>query len=227
MPEALAKAGLAARGIGVLHQTGETMREAVAARYAELGMDAEVVSFIDDMARAYASATMVVARAGATTLAEVCAIGRPAVLIPFPFAADDHQATNAEALEREGAAICLREDTLSTDLLAAQVAGLLADPDRRRAMADAARRMGRPDAAAAIVDDLCAWLGCVAERGRAPGDDLSDASSADDADDEEGGADLGSRHSLRGSRPYVPRLGARTTVRPGGRRPLVVAAGVE
>lgn len=159
VPRALARLGLRERGIEVLHQTGAAMRDAVAARYAELGIDAEVVSFVDDMAKAYASASLVIARAGATTLAEICAIGRPAILVPYPHAADDHQARNAEALERAGAAVAIREAALSPAALAAEAERLLDDPTARQAMAEAARRHGRPDAAAAIVDDLFGWLG--------------------------------------------------------------------
>lgn len=159
VPEALARLDLASLGVRVLHQTGAAMRDAVEARYRELGVDAEVVSFIDDMARAYSSASLVIARAGATTLAEVCAIGRPSILVPYPYAADDHQARNAEALERGGAAVSLRESALTPTVLAAEARRLLEDPAARAKMADAARSHGRPDAAAAIVDDLAGWLG--------------------------------------------------------------------
>ena len=159
VPAALAGLDLASRGIDVLHQTGAAMRSEVEARYRELGVPAEVVTFVDDMAKAYASASLVIARAGATTLAELCAIGRPAILVPYPFAADDHQAKNAEALERAGAAISIREAKLTSEGLGAEVRGLLDDPSRRTRMAEAARAHGRPDAAAAIVDDLFAWLG--------------------------------------------------------------------
>jgi UDP-N-acetylglucosamine--N-acetylmuramyl-(pentapeptide) pyrophosphoryl-undecaprenol N-acetylglucosamine transferase len=85
------------------------------------------------------------------------------VLIPFPHAAEDHQAKNAFAMERAGAAIAIREDELSAEGLASEVRDLLRGTTRRRAMAEAARRLGRPDAAAAIVDDLCAWLGVPAD----------------------------------------------------------------
>lgn len=159
VPEALAAAGVAERGIAVLHQAGASSVDDVHARYDALGIRASVVPFIDDMARTYASASLVIARAGATSLAEICAIGRPSILIPFPFAADDHQTRNAEALERAGAAIMVRESELQGAKLAESIAGLLAHDDRRRAMANSAREMGRPDAAAAIVDDLLEWLG--------------------------------------------------------------------
>ncbi len=159
VPLALALANVSAQGVTVLHQTGEAMVDEVRKRYRGQGVDADVVSFIDDMARAYASASLVIARAGATTLAELCAIGKPSVLIPYPHAAEDHQAKNAFAMERAGAALALREEELTAEDLAAQVRDLLRATAKRRGMADAARRLGRPDAAAAIVDDLYAWLG--------------------------------------------------------------------
>jgi UDP-N-acetylglucosamine--N-acetylmuramyl-(pentapeptide) pyrophosphoryl-undecaprenol N-acetylglucosamine transferase len=159
VPRALARAGLVNRDIEVVHQTGESMRDEVEATYRELGIRARVVTFIDDMARAYSNAALVVARAGATTLAELCAIGRPSILIPFPFAADDHQAKNAKALEEQGASICIRESQLEVDALGELIGGLLDDPARRQVMAGAARAHGRPDAAAAIVDDMMGWLG--------------------------------------------------------------------
>ena len=161
VPRALAQAGITERGIRVVHQTGQSMRDEVEATYAELGIPAEVVTFIDDMARAYSNAALVVARAGATTLAELCAIGRPSFLVPFPFAADDHQAKNAEALEVQGASICIRESDLDVDALGNRIRSLLDDSAQRRAMSESARAHGRPDAAAAIVDDLLGWLGGV------------------------------------------------------------------
>jgi UDP-N-acetylglucosamine--N-acetylmuramyl-(pentapeptide) pyrophosphoryl-undecaprenol N-acetylglucosamine transferase len=165
LPRALLQAGVVDRKLEVVHQTGETMREEVQAFYRELGIRARVVTFIDEIARAYANASLVVARAGATTLAELCAIGRPSILIPFPFAADDHQAKNAEALEAQGASICIRESELEVDRLAALIADLLDDSAKRQAMARAAREHGRPDAAAAIVDDMMGWIGGVEPSG--------------------------------------------------------------
>lgn len=167
VPEALARAGAATRKLRIVHQTGPAMLDAVRARYAALGVDAEVVPFIEDMARAYTRASIVIGRAGATTLAEICAIGRAAILVPFPHAAQDHQTKNAEALATAGAAVLAREENATADSLAAEVTTLLDNRARRRAIAEAARHHGRPDAAAAIVDDLCAWLGCrdAASRG--------------------------------------------------------------
>ncbi|MDH3624583.1 MAG: undecaprenyldiphospho-muramoylpentapeptide beta-N-acetylglucosaminyltransferase [Myxococcales bacterium] len=168
VPRALAKADLADRGLRVVHQTGESMRDEVEETYETLGIDAQVVTFIDEMAKAYSGAALVVARAGATTLAELCAIGRPSILVPFPFAADDHQAKNASALEDQGASICIRESELEANALGTLVAALLDDPARRQAMSLAARKHGRPDAAAMIVDDLIGWLGGAQPRGEGP-----------------------------------------------------------
>jgi UDP-N-acetylglucosamine--N-acetylmuramyl-(pentapeptide) pyrophosphoryl-undecaprenol N-acetylglucosamine transferase len=168
VPKALARAGLTRTGalshVRVLHQTGAAMVDEVRGRYAELGIDADVTVFIEDVAGAYLDAALVVARAGATTLAELCAIGRPSVLVPYPFAAADHQRKNALALEQQGAAIALPEPDLGVVALADHVRTLLEHPDRRRAMSEAARRAGKPDAAAAIVDDLLEWLGYAAGR---------------------------------------------------------------
>ena len=146
-PVALALADVSGQSVSVLHQTGETQVDEVRKRYRGLGVSAEVVPFIDDMARAYASASLVVARAGATTLAELCAIGKASILIPYPHAAEDHQAMNASAMERAGAAIAIREDELTAEFLASKVRELLRGNAQRRNMAEAARRLGRPEAA--------------------------------------------------------------------------------
>jgi UDP-N-acetylglucosamine--N-acetylmuramyl-(pentapeptide) pyrophosphoryl-undecaprenol N-acetylglucosamine transferase len=167
---------MSSQGVSVLHQTGDAMLDEVRRRYRGLGVNAEVVSFIDDMARAYASASLVIARAGATTLAELCAIGKPSILIPYPHAAEDHQAKNALAMERAGASLAIRESELTAEGLATQVRELLLGRSRRRDMADAARKLGRPEAAAAIVDDLCSFLGVPADGG-APSDGGGDKAS--------------------------------------------------
>src|SRR5262249_37518748 len=91
-------------GVEVTHQTGVVDLDAVRAGYAALGLDARIEPFIDDMGAAYAGADVVVARAGAMTCAELTALGLPAVLVPYPYAADDHQRLNAEVLARAGAA---------------------------------------------------------------------------------------------------------------------------
>ncbi|HJZ86522.1 MAG TPA: undecaprenyldiphospho-muramoylpentapeptide beta-N-acetylglucosaminyltransferase, partial [Polyangia bacterium] len=138
----------------VVHQTGEADCAAIAARYRELGVAADVRAFIDDMAAAYAAADLVVCRAGATTIAELTAVGRPAIFIPFPFAADDHQFWNAHALADAGAALVHRQSEITPSALAAELAALLADPARRAAMSARMRALGKPDAARDIVDAL-------------------------------------------------------------------------
>jgi UDP-N-acetylglucosamine--N-acetylmuramyl-(pentapeptide) pyrophosphoryl-undecaprenol N-acetylglucosamine transferase len=178
LPRAFARAGFVERDIEVVHQTGESMRDEVEATYRELGIRAKVITFIDDVARAYSNAALVIARAGATTLAELCAIGRPSILIPFPFASDDHQTTNARALEAEGASICVPESKLEVETLGELVGSLLNDPAKRQQMARAARDHGRPDAAAAIVDDMLGWLGGTQPLRGPDDDDESEPSSS-------------------------------------------------
>jgi UDP-N-acetylglucosamine--N-acetylmuramyl-(pentapeptide) pyrophosphoryl-undecaprenol N-acetylglucosamine transferase len=177
IPVALQRAGFAGRGLTVVHQTGEAMQQQVSAFYRQAGIEARVSPFIHDMVRAYASARLVIARAGATTLAELCAIGRASILVPYPYAADDHQTKNAAALQQQGAAVMMPQDHLTPELLAQELTGLLDDDACRRAMADAARRQGRPDAAADIVDDLGAWLGLPSPETPSPDHDPSSAGS--------------------------------------------------
>lgn len=138
----------------VLHQTGVADRASVEERYRTAGIDANVREFIEDMAGAYRDADVVVGRAGATTLAELTAFGRAAILIPFPYATDNHQRVNADALERVGAARVLDEKGLTAELLARELALLAGDPALRRRMAEASHALGRPQAAAAIADQL-------------------------------------------------------------------------
>ena len=115
-------------------------------------MAASVEAFITDMAAAYAWADLVVCRSGASTLAELCAVGVGSVLVPFAQAVDDHQTRNAEYLVERGAAVLLKQDdTLATNLQAA-LRALAADPARRLAMAEAARSLAKPDAAERIAD---------------------------------------------------------------------------
>ncbi len=154
---ALAGAGVA---IDLVHQTGPDERAAVAARYQDAGLSVDVRAFIDDMAAEYARADLVVARAGAITLAELTAVGRPAILIPYPFAADNHQERNARALADAGAALALRQADLDGAKLAAAIRSLLADRERLGRMQAAMRSLARPDAAGAIVS----WLEAQAQR---------------------------------------------------------------
>jgi len=147
----------AARPLDVVHQTGPGRDAAVRDEYARAGIDGvTVLPFIEDVAEAIADADLVVARAGAGTLAEITAVGRPSLLVPFPYAADDHQAKNAEALEHAGAAVCVRQDRATPERLAAEVERLMYDRPRRVAMAAAAASRGRPNAAHQVACDLLA-----------------------------------------------------------------------
>jgi UDP-N-acetylglucosamine--N-acetylmuramyl-(pentapeptide) pyrophosphoryl-undecaprenol N-acetylglucosamine transferase len=145
------------RAFTLLHQTGAADEAPIGARYRELDPDGGALAaraFVEDMATAYREADLVVGRAGATTIAELCAVGRPSLLVPFPFAADNHQEVNARVLERAGAATVLRQAQLSPERLADALDALLVDAAARAHMAAAARELGRPDAARDIADDL-------------------------------------------------------------------------
>ena len=148
--EAIARLG--AGNLRVVHQTGEADLESVKSRYVAHGIAADVVPFIDDMAAAYADADLVVCRAGATTLAELTALGKPAVLVPYPFAADDHQRKNAESLVKRGAATMIVDRDLSAERLGDAIRSLRDEPNRLSAMAAASKALGKPDAAEKVVD---------------------------------------------------------------------------
>jgi UDP-N-acetylglucosamine--N-acetylmuramyl-(pentapeptide) pyrophosphoryl-undecaprenol N-acetylglucosamine transferase len=136
----------------IVHQTGPEGHETVARAYAaHPGVEAEILPFLDDMPRRLAEADLVVCRAGATTLAELAAAGRPAILVPFPFAADDHQRANAEVVRDAGAAVVIDDRDLDGARCAAEIAALARDRDRRLRMGVAGRALALPDAAAAIA----------------------------------------------------------------------------
>jgi UDP-N-acetylglucosamine--N-acetylmuramyl-(pentapeptide) pyrophosphoryl-undecaprenol N-acetylglucosamine transferase len=138
----------------IVHQTGPTMRDEVEAAWRAAGREAEVVPFLDDMERRFAEADLVLSRSGATTCAELTVAGKAAILVPFALAADDHQRTNARALEMAGAARMLEEKDLSGESLASAVRALVREPGRIAAMEDAARKRGRPEAAARVAELL-------------------------------------------------------------------------
>lgn len=151
--------GLGAR-LKVIHQTGKKDEAEVAARYARLaatGAELSAVSFIDDMARTYAQADLLVCRAGATTIAELTVCKKPAILVPFPFAADDHQTVNARSLVTAGAAVLIQEKDLDGARLAAELRALAGDRERLKKMARASGLLGRPEAAREIAD-VCVSL---------------------------------------------------------------------
>jgi UDP-N-acetylglucosamine--N-acetylmuramyl-(pentapeptide) pyrophosphoryl-undecaprenol N-acetylglucosamine transferase len=136
----------------VRHQTGARGLEAARAAYAEAGVEAELLPFIDDMAGAYAWADLAVCRAGALTIAELQAAGLGALLVPYPAAVDDHQTKNAAGLVGSGAARLVQERDLSAELLGALIAELTGSRAKLLAMAEAARAAAVTDAAARIAD---------------------------------------------------------------------------
>jgi UDP-N-acetylglucosamine--N-acetylmuramyl-(pentapeptide) pyrophosphoryl-undecaprenol N-acetylglucosamine transferase len=149
---------LAAANVRVFHQAGEADRARVAEAYAKAGLDATVVAFESDMPRRYAESDLALCRSGALTVAELAMAGLPALLVPYPFAADDHQAANARSLETAGAARVLPSRPLRPDDIVEALRGLRAAPDTLRAMGEAASGLARAGAAEDIVN-ACAPLG--------------------------------------------------------------------
>jgi UDP-N-acetylglucosamine--N-acetylmuramyl-(pentapeptide) pyrophosphoryl-undecaprenol N-acetylglucosamine transferase len=149
MPKALA---LLDNRPTVVHQSGEKHLDALKKHYKEAGVRGELVAFIDDMARRYAEADLVICRAGAVTIAELSAGGMASLLVPFPHAVDDHQTANARFLAERGAALLLQQRELSPQTLAQMIQGL--DRTRLLDMARKARALGKPDAAR-IVAERC------------------------------------------------------------------------
>jgi UDP-N-acetylglucosamine--N-acetylmuramyl-(pentapeptide) pyrophosphoryl-undecaprenol N-acetylglucosamine transferase len=145
--------------LDLVHQTGERELDQVRQGYARAGVAARIVPYLDAVADEMTAADLVIARAGATTLAELAAAGRPAVLVPFPAATDDHQRRNAMVVVNAGGAVMLEEAGLTGARLADVVEGLLRDPARLAGMSNAIRTLARPDAAARIVDRLLELAG--------------------------------------------------------------------
>ena len=154
MPKALALLALADRP-QVTHQAGTRQIDALRAAYRTAGVEGELLPFIDDMAERYAGADLVICRAGALTVAELAAVGVASVLVPFPYAVDDHQTGNARFLADAGAAVLLPQ----TELTPQRLATLLQEMNRERllVMATKARACARPDATARVAD-ICAGL---------------------------------------------------------------------
>jgi len=137
--------------IHIIHQTGEKDHAEAQAVYLRTMISAEVAPFIDDMPAAFARADLVLCRSGASTVAEITAAGKPAIFIPLPTAADDHQTRNAAALADAGAARLLPQSELNTDRLVKEISSLLHDRPSLAKMSEAARRFAHPDAAAKIA----------------------------------------------------------------------------
>ncbi len=163
VPEALRLLDPAVRGrLRLSQQVRAEDMDRVTAVYEDLGMAAELRTFFEDVPDRLAEASLVVSRAGASSIADISVIGRPAILIPYAAAMDDHQAANARGLVEAGGAFMIREGELTAEGLAGHIAAILADPEGAGAMAQASRAVGRPDATehlAALVEDL-------AEKGR-------------------------------------------------------------
>lgn len=138
----------------ITHQTGEKDCDEVAAAYRAAGVAARVTPFISDMASEYAKAHLIVCRAGATTIAEITACGKPCLFIPFPHAVDDHQRRNAEALLKKDACFMLLEQELNGEKLAGVITGMIDDPETLQRMGELAFGLARLDAASIIVDEM-------------------------------------------------------------------------
>jgi len=154
VPRALYKIRSRLAGWRLVHQSGPAGLEATQRLYRKLGLEADVVSFIADMPKVLRQTGLVVCRAGGTTLAELAALGVPALLLPYPHATDDHQRRNADLLTTSGGSITLDERELAgrfDDHLAGAISGLLADPLGRARMSAAMRRLARPNAATDVA----------------------------------------------------------------------------
>jgi UDP-N-acetylglucosamine--N-acetylmuramyl-(pentapeptide) pyrophosphoryl-undecaprenol N-acetylglucosamine transferase len=144
--------------LAIVHQTGENGLAETAKRYADAGIAADCRAFITDMAGEYQRADVVLGRAGATTVAELAIAGKPAVFIPYPFAADNHQELNAREMAEAGAALMFRQAELTPPRLAEALRPLLTDDARRAQMSAQMKALARPMAAATVID----W--CAAQR---------------------------------------------------------------
>jgi UDP-N-acetylglucosamine--N-acetylmuramyl-(pentapeptide) pyrophosphoryl-undecaprenol N-acetylglucosamine transferase len=146
VPKALA---LLSKPVSVVHQSGEKHLQALRKNYSDARVEGELVAFIDDMARRYAEADLVICRAGAVTIAELSAGGMASILVPFPHAVDDHQTANARFLADQGAAILVPQKEMTAEKLAALIGSL--DRPKLLDMAKKARALGKPDAASLVA----------------------------------------------------------------------------
>lgn len=158
-----------AQGVKLKHQTGRTEYEKIRQEYQAQEMDPEqVCDFIEDMASSYVWSDLVVSRAGASTIAELLAVGRPSVLIPFPYATGGHQLLNAKELQKWGAAMVVEQRYLQEIDLGVVITNLLAVPEKLSKMGQAAGSKGRPGAAQTIVEELGRLVGDSEQHGRYP-----------------------------------------------------------
>lgn len=174
VPEAVAALSPEQRP-AIWHQAGERNLETARARYREAGLEARVVPFIEEMAEAYAWADLVLCRAGALTIAELAAVGVPALLVPYPHAVDDHQTANARWLVEAGAAELIPQPLLSAARLTEHLQQLACDRERLLAMAEAARRVARPCATEQVGRE-CLRLAGLEPQVTTPGAETGEAS---------------------------------------------------
>ncbi|OQX04082.1 MAG: undecaprenyldiphospho-muramoylpentapeptide beta-N-acetylglucosaminyltransferase [Thiothrix lacustris] len=158
VPQALAQFAVTSRPM-VRHQAGVKNIDAARSEYATAGVDAQVTPFIEDMAEAYAWADLVICRSGALTIAELAATGVAALLVPYPYAVDDHQTANAKYLADNGAALLLQQRDLTADTLAGVLKTLCADRAQLRQMSVASRALAKPHATAQVAAICAAYAG--------------------------------------------------------------------
>lgn len=162
---AFAGCGTELAKVKVIHQTGAADLEEVKAVYRENSIDATVAAFFNDMAAIYREADLLVSRAGATTLAELAVLGKPAILIPYPHAADNHQEKNAQYYVEGGGALMFVEKDLTVETLAGQLVVLFSNPSQLEEMGQSMRQRAFPQAAERIVDECLCLMSCSSETG--------------------------------------------------------------
>jgi UDP-N-acetylglucosamine--N-acetylmuramyl-(pentapeptide) pyrophosphoryl-undecaprenol N-acetylglucosamine transferase len=138
----------------ILWQTGESDNSSITEKVKDQRIKCVVLPFIEDMGSAYAASDIVVSRSGALTLAEITACGKPSILIPFPFATANHQRHNAEALRKQGAAQMILQKDLTPERLAQEIDSLLADEVNLKKMSERSKKLGKPEAASLLVDEM-------------------------------------------------------------------------
>jgi UDP-N-acetylglucosamine--N-acetylmuramyl-(pentapeptide) pyrophosphoryl-undecaprenol N-acetylglucosamine transferase len=168
VPQALGRLFAQGRAVTAVHQAGKDAVDGVANAYRQAGVKAEVTPFIDDMVSAYRTADLVICRAGATSCAELTALGVAAILVPFPQAADDHQTMNAKDLVDQGAAVLLPQSELTPEHLATTIGALLDDGQRLRALQAASMAAGRLDAAEVVARSAIAGFSMAGALGGRP-----------------------------------------------------------
>ena len=151
VPESLKNVGT--KNMLVIHQTGENDKSAVKKRYEDLEIQAEVKSFIDNIKEVYLKSDLVISRAGASTISELSIMGKPSILIPYPYATHNHQLFNAKYMEEHGASVLIEENELNSETLAKKISQVT-KKDSLKKMSEAAKKVGKPEAVKNIVDEL-------------------------------------------------------------------------